>query len=334
MSRFLAAALLALAIVACRSDGSAKPNGNDPTAPPRTGATTGAPTESAPPRDRMKVYYDLDQYTKQWMNAKREGDFVTSNSLENSVLRPMVDQNRADLVATLRKKEEGRLRIVAARALGFGSEAKTIVPALVAVLGEKSANLQSSVLASLYVLADPETPVAPLATMLTSDDPDVRSNAALALYAVLRARRGGAGAVPLTGEVKEASGRLLALVGNREEDPFVRANAAAALGVIGDPMATDVLVNLLGDDSSVVRTRAAEGLGQLAQETAIPPLVEALGAAKSPNEATVIVAALEKIALVRNLTVDREALGTDPANWRAWYRAVKTPAPGGAAPSR
>jgi hypothetical protein len=332
MSRLSLVLFLALAVAACQSQGGAAPDKGEPAPPPR--AAEKPPTPSGSPHDIMQVYFDLDQYTKQWMKARSDGDSVTWNSLERSVLRPMVDKHLANLLGTLANKDAGRLRIVAARSLGFGSDASRIVPALVSVLGEKSPDMVTSALASLYVLASPDTPLGPLVTLLNHPDTDARGNDALALYAVLKARRKDDKAVPLTDEVKSASGRLLALVSNRDEDPFVRANAAAALGEIGDPMATDVLVNLLGDKSSVVRTRAAEGLGELGQEQAIPPLIDLLGKSPSPNEAKVIVAALEKIALELHFTVNLDALGTDPANWKAWYMAVKSPAPKEEAPSR
>ena len=314
-----------LVLAGCRGNGDPAPApASEASPPPRPGAAEPATGDAT---GRMKLYYDLDRYTNQWMTARAEGKSVTWSSLESSLLTPLANEHQTDLIRTLGNPEEGRLRVIAARAIGFGSAADRIVPALMAVLGEKDPNLVSSALVSLYVQADPLTPLAPLAELLSHPDADVRVNDSLALYAVLRARSRG-GKVPLTDEVKTTSGRLLALVSTAGEDAAPSALSLAEvilLGEIGDPMATDVLLNLLGDTAAIVRTRAAEGLGQLGREQAIPPLIDALGRARAPMEKQVIAAALAEIARKENLPVDAKVLGTDPSNWRAWYMAVKRP---------
>ena len=59
-------------------------------------------------------------------------------------------------------------------------------------------------------------------------------------------------------------------------DPMIRANAAAAIGALGDPRGVDPLVNILRDDNPLVRTMTAIALGKLGDEKAIPSLVKVI----------------------------------------------------------
>ncbi len=318
--------LLASLLAACGSsevrkkEAPPRPDSGAPGSAPGPGAPVPAPKMSE--MERARFYFDLDQDMQRYMTARDEGNSAVWTGLHTGVLRPMADRNLDELLRTVGDRKERAYRTIAARALGFGSRAERTVPALAGVLGEADLSLVSSALVSLYLLKSPATPLSPLTKLLSHADADVRSNAALALYAVLRARRGEKDRVELTPEVKAAAGRLLVAVSD-PRDPFVRAHAAAALGVIGDPAAADVLVNLLGDGEAAVRARAAEGLGQLGREQAVPALIDALGRATLPTEKKVIQAALEKIARRRGFPCDVEALGEDPTRWRAWYMSLK-----------
>lgn len=316
--------LAALSTSACKSNGEPGP-GEQPETPPEAGPGT----QPTPVRvnllanpGRKKLYEDLDGYTKRYMDARAQGTITAWESLHRTILTPMVRKNMDELVRTSASDAEPQFRILAVRGLGFAEDKARAGTALLDLLSESEPNLLSSALASLYILGASDTPLGPLVALLNHEDPDVRSNDALALFATLRARRQN-GRVPSTSDVREASGRLVYLVTNVEEDEFVRGHAAAALGAIGDPAAADILTNLLEDPSSVVRTRAAEGLGQIGQEGAVIPLIDALHRARSPNEAVVIAAALEKIAQIRGHYCDAKVLGTDSKNWAAWYEEVR-----------
>jgi hypothetical protein len=324
----IAAVLLATALLAGSCQGNGEPAPEAPPAepgPPDGNATVPlfpGPANLVNQPERARLYRDLDNFTQRYMIARSEGSRGTWETLDDTVLRPMVDKNLDELLRTAASPEEPQFRVIASRGLGFGSDADRIVPVLMELLGLSDANLLSSALASLYLLASPDTPLGPLVALLNHEDADVRSNDALALSAAIRARR-KEGRVPGTEDVREASGRLVYIVSNLQEDAFVRGHAAAALGAIGDPAATDILIGLLEDEHSVVRTRAAEGLGQLAQEPAILPLIDALADAGSSNEGFVIAAAIEKIAQVRGMPCDASVLGTDAERWRDWYAAVR-----------
>jgi hypothetical protein len=326
MKRTSLVALALLALVACNTPPKS-PDGGSTAEPAAVTPADPAVTPPGPPPEnllanpeRSKLTYDLDQYSLRYMEARDNGEMAAWTSLHETVLRPLVDKNLDALLAMLASGSEPGFRRIAIRGVGFGSDAPRIAPALLPLLADRDTAVVSDALVSLYLLGWPETPVTPIVSLLNHPDVDVRNNDALLLLRVLRERsRAG---MPPSEEVRAASGRLVFLVTDPKEDEFVRAHAAAALGAVGDPAATDVLVNLLGDRSSVVRTRAAEGLGLLGRPEAIPALLQDLGAGRSPSEARVICASLEAIARENRWPCDIEALGTDPTNWRAWYMAV------------
>jgi len=322
--------ILALALTGCESSPDTPPEAGEPGQPGAGGAGNAKkppkPTNLLAENERSQLYFDLDQYTGRYMTARDQGNARAYTSLHASVLMPMVERNIDELTRTVRDPEQMRYRIIAARALGFGSDLSgdRIVPALVSVLEDKNVNLANSALVSLYLLGWAETPIAPIVTLLNHPDLLLRSNGALAISAVLRAKRKEAeDRIEMTMEIREASGRLMALAMNPDEDAFVRAHSASALGNIGDPASADVLLNLLLDQYQVVRIHSAQGLGNLGQESAILPLINALKVTESRNEARIIVASLEEIATALDYPVDKEALGTEEENWRAWYAAIK-----------
>jgi len=319
--------VLTLALAGCKSNKDTTPEAADPES-----TADGGEAEPSKPRnllaenERSQLYFDLDQYTGRYMTARDQGNSRAWTSLHASVLMPMVERNLDELTATVKSTAEPRYRIIAARALGFGSDLSgdRIVPPLVSVLKNTNVNLVNSALVSLYLLGWPETPIPPIVKLLNQEDMLIRSNGALALSAVLRARRKkNDGRIEMTVAIREASGRLMSIAHNPDEDPFVRAHAASALGTIGDPASADVLLNLLLDQYQVVRIHSAQGLGNLGQESAILPLIRSLKVTESLNESRIIVAALEEIATALEYPVDRQALGTEEGNWRAWYAAVK-----------
>jgi HEAT repeat protein len=95
-------------------------------------------------------------------------------------------------------------------------------------------------------------------TMLKSDQPEVRANAAAEL-----GRSGPEAVKPLT----EASA---------DPEPSVRVAVARSLGSLGDPSALPVLVNLLRDPQPLVRAAAVRALGTFADPSTVDPLTRAL----------------------------------------------------------
>jgi hypothetical protein len=321
--RFPVSILLSLALLAGCSSTPTDPEEPAPGESAEAENPDGAP--EAPENllkkpERLKLYWQLEQYGERYMRAQDKSEIGTRRAVHEELLRPLVDENLEELLRTLAREDESEFRRIAALGLGFGTDAGRIVPALAPVLGEEDVTLVNNAVLGLWVLDDPRTPVRPLVELLNHPDPDIRNNAPMALARTLRARkREGLGP---DREIKRASGRLVLLVSTPTEDDHVRAHAAAALGAIGDPAATDILVNLLDDDSSAVRTRSAEGLGMLGREEAITPLIDALNASRAPTERRMIIASLTHIAKIRGYPCDPEALGAKAENWRNWYLAV------------
>lgn len=75
---------------------------------------------------------------------------------------------------------------------------------------------------------------------------------------------------------RDAQGPIRFLATPRYGD-YLRANAAAALGELGDPEAVEPLIAALDDHSPLVRARAAEALGRLGESNALAPLAALLG---------------------------------------------------------
>ncbi|GAI38932.1 unnamed protein product, partial [marine sediment metagenome] len=78
-------------------------------------------------------------------------------------------------------------------------------------------------------------------------------------------------------EVKR-KGKILGsdLRGLKDEDNYVREQAAAALGKIGDKRAVEPLIEALKDENGHVRSGAANALGKIRDKRAVKPIIEVL----------------------------------------------------------
>ncbi|MFG0329271.1 MAG: HEAT repeat domain-containing protein [Phycisphaerales bacterium] len=133
-----------------------------------------------------------------------------------------------------------------------------------------------------------------------------------------------------------------------DTDPMVRAAAALALGLHGEPVDAERLVALLTDDSAIVRVEAAQSLQRLHNPVAIGPLLDrlrndtesdvrmaaanALGQYAEPRVVEGLIAALDDESLAVNHHARRslrfltgKELGLEPEEWLAWYRASSDP---------
>jgi hypothetical protein len=86
------------------------------------------------------------------------------------------------------------------------------------------------------------------------------------------------GSVKKLSERRDVPGLIRAL---KKRDPAVQYEAVEALGTIGDPAATDALMDALtGDQYSGIRWKAAEALGKIG----VPAVPRLIGALKNPDE--------------------------------------------------
>jgi HEAT repeat protein len=71
-----------------------------------------------------------------------------------------------------------------------------------------------------------------------------------------------------------------------DDDASVRADAAEALGELGDPQTVDPLIAVLDDEDVFVRLAAVEALGKIGEASAVPALTKALWRSETPTGET------------------------------------------------
>ncbi|MCZ6676829.1 MAG: HEAT repeat domain-containing protein [Candidatus Poribacteria bacterium] len=200
------------------------------------------------------------------------------------------------LIKALRD-EEVEVRASAAAAFGqIGKPSKGAVTALIAVLKDAEEDLwvRQNTAYALGAIGEPDA-VPELIEILKCKAEDDRARQ----YYALMFRVSSLGAVqfnPMTGQwtesieeekvgLREYAALALGMIGEsavpaliaaiNDADEWVRQNAVAALGRIGDPAAVPALIEALNDEDERIRERAIVSLG-LIGKPAVPALVEAL----------------------------------------------------------
>jgi HEAT repeat protein len=220
--------------------------------------------------DADTVMNSLEHWLPEWQTQQRRGQ---AEPLEKLITVKVVCHFE-DVLAALQKGTRER-QLVAAWALGYArvpendlgiaSPHERARDALVAVLNEPDDALLRNALLGLWKLADPATPVHPLASLLAQHhDPDVRTNAALALVTVV---------TPDTvGGARDAM--LVALADN---EPRVRMHAAVFARRFPAPESTKRVMQLLPhEDTPLVRAAFARALGGAHAQDAVPELLDML----------------------------------------------------------
>jgi HEAT repeat protein len=166
-------------------------------------------------------------------------------------LRHQTAQRRAELVVQLETGPPYN-RVRAASALGF-TDASALSP-LLAALSDPEPDVVHNALLGLALLADPTTPLEPIATLLQEgSDPHTRANAAYALRSVIEA---GASSAPALDAARS---------GLVDSEPLVRVQAALILGLAADGESIAVLNDLLYDPTPLVSRAAIEALVLIAE---------------------------------------------------------------------
>jgi len=100
-------------------------------------------------------------------------------------------------------------------------------------------------------------------------------------------------------------------------DYLLRAAAATAVGVIGGPAApVDKLIELLGDENMIVRSSAAESLGELKDAKAKKPLIAVL---EKEDESLVV----KRCAVIALEGITSSSFGIEPQDWTAGSNAIE-----------
>jgi HEAT repeat protein len=201
--------------------------------------------------------------------------------------------------------EDAKEKCAAAKRLGrMGHRAVSAVPFLVSMLGDESSYPRFleghgvSGQCAAFALADIGSPAfEPLATALTSRDPFVRKNAAVALGMLRDPRAIG----PLTNTIKEPG------YGDETESPSARERMVWALGEL---RAIDSLAGALQDEE--LRLNAASELASIGRQArpAVPSLIRAL------TDSSPVVQEAVAEALVK---VTGKNFGTEVALWQQWW---------------
>ena len=198
---------------------------------------------------------ELDGRMGRWfaLKARTDPDSVRLRDVLETEIRRFVSVRPGDLVHELTAGPP-RNRMIAAAGLGF-SDDEAALGALIAALDDPDQDVEHQALLGLGLLADPDTPVDPLLERLRgSTEGLARNNAAYAVFRLVRA------------DVRDeelATALRLALL---DDEPSVRAQAAAALGVMADPDSIDALSGLLDDELDFVYVAAVRSLIEIARE--------------------------------------------------------------------
>jgi HEAT repeat protein len=269
------------------------------------------------------VYSRIDDMTNRWEGLQAEpGERAASEraALESAIGREVF----RDMDATLRDATDGdnpRHRHAALRGLGFIRDPRSLVP-LEAALHSPDVRDVVAAQVSIARIAPVELSLEGeqrIVSLLNFPDREVRSNAALVLARVFRARqRLSLAAVEPADRREDVAAALMACLFD-PEDSFVRGNAARALGVLGGEGVEDALQNGLRDRDLFARTCSAHALARAGSLRSVAPLVDALSRAKEPPLQQALVLAMGAIAERDGLTPPMEELKDDAAAWRKWF---------------
>ncbi len=237
--------------------------------------------------DPSALMTSLERLLPAWESEQRKG---REAPIERILTLKVVVNIDAVLAALDRGARERQL--VAAWALGFArvpaNNAKVDSPharalaALSQALQTRDDALLRNVLLGLWKLQDENTPLRPLLDLMVQHhDPDVRSNATLAVGAVLNEQ-----SLPI------ALDSLLVALADKE--PKVRLHAAAIARRHPSPMLTTRLLDALpGEDVPLVRASMAAALGAARSRAAAPLLLAMLDSSRDIESTTAHAALVE-----------------------------------------
>lgn len=285
---------------------------------------------------RARLILQLDQSLSVWFRSALDRAGSPDRRLVDnveSVLQRTVYRN-IDAVLVVAQGGTDEQRAIACAALGFCRLAEPadatakerfrerfppVYPRATAVLvdalGSTNPAIVQNALLGLWKLGDTETPLEPVLTRLDAKDSDIRSNAVLALGAIL---------TPDTGE--RAIERILTCL--YDNDPKVRNHAVSAIAAMRHTDAAGRLTQLLDDNYLLIQANAARALGELGDWRNAQALVVRLERLKGQmpsgkyREKTGLDYGREQV--VTNITaalrrLSGEDFGDDPKLWREWW---------------
>ncbi len=246
--------------------------------------------------DVPSLFFRLNQLHKQWELAARSRESKKRIQLSNSfkgMLTRIVYVNFDKIIDQLENGSQPN-RVIAAYALGFSRIPENekypqihqkAMPALLSALESGDDNIIENALHSLKLLENPSTPLDNILPLMTQHhNPEVRSNAALCISAVVSPDQADLVTPYILPALKDddpkvrihtinialnlknpsATAPLMELMSDPNNN--IRANAARALGVLGDISSCGVLITNLSHPSLFVRKHCLESLIKLTGE--------------------------------------------------------------------
>lgn len=313
------AALAAVVLLAGCASQPPEPEDGKPSAAKDVSAKPADPAAAAQRELRVgRALMSIDQRVDQYvLLASQAGEEARSQrNLLGPALAAQVAEYKPELMAMAGDTSNWERRRVAVKALAFCDD-PAAVKVLVGCLSETGdVRLLTNATYALGRIHSPATDTAPLLELLHHADPDVRSNALMALWHIFDARR-AIGASPLDPVAQRQVMATLESVLFDPADPIIRAHAAAVIGALGDPRGVDPLLNLLRDEHPLVRTQTAIALDKLGDKKAIPALVGVMDTTPIGTPRRVVVLAVTSL-FERQGIHPPEALGDESRAWERW----------------
>lgn len=205
------------------------------------------------------------------------------------------------LIVALQDKEPG-VRQSAAKTLGVIKDPAAVDPLILAAKDE-NIYVKRSAIWALGEFTDTRA-VVPLIEELQNKNFKVRISAIDAIEALVKKTPNS-----------RLNSALIAVL--KDDNMFVRSDAARALGNIKDYRAVEPLITLLEDQGSDSNSRnmASWALGQIKDPRAIEPLINAL----SDDEGTV---RYKAVTALKRITT-KHSFSDDPSQWRDWFEQEK-----------
>ena len=249
----------AFALAACNSSGGqqAPANGQEVEWIGPDGPEPYDPNITKDRRLAGAVLADVDKSLRIWVNITLTGNSAKDGSTLNIVEADLRRKVRAKLLVIVEQLETGPPinRQIAAAALGFSGDPKTLSP-LLAALEDDSPDVVANALLGLSVLADPDTPRILVAAELEDvNQPfNVRSQAARALRAV--------GLYDL-GEADRAAVIRAARAALGDANEGLRPTGAIILAEVVDTNSVPELARALMDPTPLVARAASRALARI-----------------------------------------------------------------------
>ena len=322
MIRRAAALAVLTALAACASQPAPDKAGenNKPATPPKD-AKDANPAASAERELRLgRALMSIDQRVDRYVYlASQPGDDARSErNLLGPALSAQVAEFKKELLAMAGDATNPERRRIAVKALAFCDDPAAVTVLTKCLTDTTDARLLTNATFALGKIHSPTTDATVLLRLVSHPDPDVRSNALMALWHIFDARR-AVGASPLDPVSQRTAMTTIEPELFDPADPIIRAHAAAVVGALGDPRGVDPLLNLLRDEHPFVRTHTAIALDKLGDKKAIPALIKAMDTTPIGTPRRVVVLAVTSLFEKQGVHPP-QSLGDETRAWERWLR--------------